>query len=216
MIDYTELCIAKSVIEPKRGVRPSFTLYEVLTAVSLIYSSIRGIGRPTLMKMLGLGEASTRTLLRRLVEAGVIMSRGYGYTVTEKGMRIAEIVARYVLVLEKLPSDEICSECTVSGIVVRKPLSFLVRETPVLVVRDAVVREGAKGALVIASDEDGLYLPLPGGGRGDVPRHLMNALGNVMTSGDLAILSICDNTDTRYCTKTAFNAIFRLLTERCR
>ncbi len=215
MIDHSELCVMKSVIEPRRGVRPAFTAYEVLRAITLIYSSVRGLGRPTLMKMLGLGEASTRTLLRRLLEAGLVSSRGYGYVVTERGKHLAELINNHVLVVERLPSDEVCSECTLSGVVLRKPLSSELENMSVLTVRDTTVREGARGALVITSEGGDLYLPLPGGGRGRVPPKLGEKLGALMKDGDIAVLSICEGTDAHSCVRIAFNAVFRLLTERC-
>lgn len=215
MIDYSELCVVKSVIEPRRGVRPAFTAYEVLRAITLIHSSVRGLGRPTLMKMLGLGEASTRTMLRRLSEAGLITSRGYGFVVTEHGRHIAELISKYVLVVEHLPPDEVCSECTLSGVVLRDPLSAELGGKSVLAIRDTAVREGARGALVIASEGRHLHLPLPGGGRGRVPHKLRQALRTLMKGGDIAILSICGGTDPGSCVRTAFNAVFWLLTERC-
>ncbi len=215
MIDYSELCVVKSVIEPRRGVRPAFTAYEVLRAITLIHSSVRGLGRPTLMKMLGLGEASTRTLLRRLSEAGLITSRGYGFAVTEHGKHIADLINNYILVVEHLPPEDVCSECTLSGVVLREPLSSELRGKPVLAIRDTAVREGARGALVIASEGHHLYLPLPGGGRGRVPHKLGQALGTLMRDGDIAVLSICGDMDPSSCVRIAFNAVFWLLTERC-
>ncbi len=215
MIDYSKLCIVRTVTEPRRGVRPAFTPYEVLKAIALIHGSVRGMGRPTLMKLLGLGEASTRTLLRRLTELGLIASRGYGYVVTELGKSVAELVSDYISTAENMPAEEVCSDCVVSGVIVRDPLSKEIRSMPVLAIRDAAVREGAKGALVIVSDESGLYLPLPGSERGDVPGTLRHALHQYMKEGDMAILSICERGSISSCMRTAFNAVLRLLTERC-
>lgn len=215
MIDYSELCIVKAVNEPRRGVRPAFTPYEIIKAITLIYSSVRGLGRPTLMKMLGLGEASTRTLLRRLLGSGLITSKGYGFVITERGKHIAELINKYVLVIEHLPSEEVCNNCTISGIVLREPLSSEIKGKPVLVVRDTLVREGARGALVIASEGINLYLPLPGGGRGRVPHKLGQVLRKLMKDENIAVLSICEEMNTYSCVRVAFNAVFQLLTERC-
>ncbi len=215
MIAYRELCIVKSVIEPRRGIRPAFTPYEVLRAITLIHNSVRGLGRPTLMRMLGLGEASTRTLLRRLLETGLIVSKGYGFMITERGKHLAELISKYVLIIEHLPSDEICIDCTLSGVVLREPLSSSFKDKPVLAIRDTVVREGAKGALVIALESDHLYLPLPGERRGEVPHKLEQALRDLMKAGDIAIISICDSATTHSCVRIAFNAVFQMLTERC-
>lgn len=215
MIDYSELCIVKSVAGPRRGVSPAFTAYEVIRALSLIDSSVRGLGRPTLMKMLALGEASTRTLLRRLLEAGLITSRGYGYVITGYGRRIAELINKYMPIIERLPPDEVCNGCTLSGVVLREPMSSELMSKSVLTIRDAAVREGAMGALVIASEDRHLYLPLPRGGRGRVPKRLGEALRGLMKEGDVAVLSICGSISPGHCVRTAFNAVFRLLTERC-
>ena len=204
-----------SVVEPRRGIKPAFTPFEVFGTLYLLYKSVKGVGRPTLMRLLGLGEASTRTLLRRLSEAGIIMSRGYGFMVTERGRRIIEFISNHITLAEKLPRDEVCDGCSLSGIVVRPPLSSELRQRHVLDVRDAVVREGARGALVVVSEDGQLFLPLPGGGRGDVPQRLAQALSAVMNEGDVAVLSICDVPASRLCTRIAFNAVFRLLSERC-
>ncbi|MFQ6085936.1 MAG: DUF4443 domain-containing protein [Candidatus Bathyarchaeia archaeon] len=76
------------------GPLPLFTPFDVMKAIELIGS--RGpIGRPKLSKLLGLGEGSTKELLRRIKKAGIVGTSPRGCTLTSKGRAFwQELVAK--------------------------------------------------------------------------------------------------------------------------
>ncbi|RLG80592.1 MAG: hypothetical protein DRO09_02920, partial [Thermoprotei archaeon] len=66
-----EVDVIVKLASPAGGVKPRFTPYHVFMALRIIAEK-GPIGRPSLMKDIGLGEASTKTLLRRMRSAGLI------------------------------------------------------------------------------------------------------------------------------------------------
>lgn len=87
-----EICdsidILLNATEPKKGGLTAYTTYHILKSLSLMRE--RPIGRPNLERNLGIGEASARTLLRRLRELGLVRKTSNGHVLTEKGKKVIE------------------------------------------------------------------------------------------------------------------------------
>ena len=71
---------------PVRGPLPRFTELHVRQALELIAQQ-RRISRKELGEKLGIGEGSTRTILDRLKERGLVTSSRSGHALTAKGRR---------------------------------------------------------------------------------------------------------------------------------
>ncbi len=73
-----------------------FDEYQVLEALRLM---VRGpLGRPTLEREVGIGEASAKTLLRSLREAGLAERCGTAHCVTEKGLAVVKALREVCLI----------------------------------------------------------------------------------------------------------------------
>ncbi len=74
--------MAVKVAEPRRGVRPAF---EVKHVIALILVALNEpIGRPSISRILGLGDTATKTLVRRAREEGLIVGVGRRGVLTVK------------------------------------------------------------------------------------------------------------------------------------
>ncbi|MGD8543647.1 MAG: DUF4443 domain-containing protein [Candidatus Bathyarchaeota archaeon] len=69
------------------GPSPSFSIFHVMKALELTAKE-GPIGRGKLSKKLRTGEGATRTLLNRLIDAGLIITSKPGCLLTEKGEKI--------------------------------------------------------------------------------------------------------------------------------
>ncbi len=69
------------------GPSPSFSIFHVMKALELTAKE-GPIGRGKLSRELGTGEGATRTLLNRLIEAGLIITSKPGCSLTKKGETI--------------------------------------------------------------------------------------------------------------------------------
>lgn len=157
MLD-TVIAIVKRATEPRRGVAPRYRPYHVIKLLRLLYHR-EPLGRHALSRELGLGEASTRTLLRRLRELGVVeVDRVGGAILTELGrkairefMEFVPAIARVTQVLERLKLDREAVAALVS--------STLLGDAKPVVIRDYIVKRGASAALIVRVDEDAAKIP---------------------------------------------------------
>ena len=69
------------------GPSPSFSVFHVMKALELTAKE-GPIGRGKLSRELGIGEGVTRTLLNRLIDAGLIATSKLGCSLTKKGETI--------------------------------------------------------------------------------------------------------------------------------
>ncbi len=91
MPDRLSACEAASEIVRITGrgsSRKGFDEYQVLLALK--YMSRGPMGRPTLERLVGVGEASAKTMLRSLREAGLISRCGAAHCTTDRGAAIAD------------------------------------------------------------------------------------------------------------------------------
>ncbi len=84
------------IVKGMRGGSPSYSLYHVYMALKLIAEGPRG--RPSLVRDLGLGEASARTLLKRLKSADLLVQGQKGSILSSEGRRLLELLSRIVRV----------------------------------------------------------------------------------------------------------------------
>ena len=78
-----------------RGGEPGYRVFHVVKALELAYS--RPVGRPLLQRALGIGESSVKTLIRRLIEEGLVY-RGVkgGIVAAEESKAMIEVFRQTV------------------------------------------------------------------------------------------------------------------------
>lgn len=137
------------------GPRPSFSILHFLKALRAL-AEAGCLGRASLARELGLGEGATRTLLDRLMRAGLVRVSRRGCELTEEGASLWESIKadlRWVLGVPK------------SALALGKHnVAVLVRGRALKVgsgmeQRDAAVRAGARGAITMFLRGGKLVIP---------------------------------------------------------
>ncbi|GEM_PF-317757 len=206
----TKLEIVLRVAESRRGVAPAFTTYHVIKALDLL--SRRRLGRPTLGKELGLGDASTRTLLSRLREAGLVRSyRPLGTELTELGREVLKAVRSRIKIVGKVSTAGVCERCVASAVIVKGGIKYLSR-LGVLGMRDLIVKSGADGALILKCAGGKVMMPTTEGDvefSGALLKDIISKAS--LEDGDVIVVPLCRDGSESACLSYAVNAIVKLL-----
>jgi len=134
----------------KPGTAAKFSEYDIVKA--LFKLEVRPYGRNKLMQVLGLSEASTRSLMRKLKALKYAKSSTRGLVLSEKG-------AVFVAGLKKKISDPIVVENFEKNSIAFKLKNASGKVKIGIEQRDAAVRAGASGALVLVYSKGTLTMP---------------------------------------------------------
>jgi len=137
------------------GPKPSFSKYDLLKTLWLIYS-LGPMGRKMLAESLHLGEGSARTIIKYLEQASLVKESSSGCELTGKGKVFAEKIWRLLAKQIRLPKNTLVDGEYVYGVLVRGSASK-VRNG--LEQRDAAVKVGANGATTIICRGGRLIIP---------------------------------------------------------
>ncbi|MEM3041323.1 MAG: DUF4443 domain-containing protein [Nitrososphaerota archaeon] len=138
------------------GPRSSFSVFDIIKSLEIIAEK-RSVGRGKIAEELCLGEGTTRTLINRLTDAGLIVISKSGCSLTEKGEKIwnelkAILPQKFVIGKNELTF----AACSVALLV--KGKGEKVKKG--LEQRDAAVAAGAKGATTFVFKDNRLTLPM--------------------------------------------------------
>ncbi|WP_338601501.1 DUF4443 domain-containing protein [Sulfolobus tengchongensis] len=148
--------ILTKAVESRQGNKPKFDEGHVLMTL-LNISELQPVGRMLLMKKIGLSEASMKTLLKRLRELDLIQTDPIGgNTLTEKGQSLVfhlkNLFSIKNVVLKSLGWDSI--------MLVIKKGAEIVREVPILSLRDEIIRLGVEKVLIcVYTKEEKIEIP---------------------------------------------------------
>lgn len=129
------------IVRPVRGGEPGYGIVHVMKALRL--ASRRPVGRPLLQRELGIGESSVKTLIRRLLEEGLV-NRGVkgGIVLSESAKRLLEDLYDNVESFEVSLWGETWEAFILKG--VNPPVNL----TEVYSLRDYIVERGCRVAVV--------------------------------------------------------------------
>ncbi|MGC8975843.1 MAG: DUF4443 domain-containing protein, partial [Thermoprotei archaeon] len=163
--------------------------------------------------LLGLGEASVKTLLNRLREADLVsISRPHGTTLTETGRELVSSLKNTIKLISHLRVEGLCTDCIISGLVLSNGYAILDKIGGVIVLRDLVVREGADGALILTYLRGAFYLPLTRELEELKNEELSHQLRDSrIHENDLIVLGMCYSGNSERCLAAAFNAIVKII-----
>lgn len=179
----------------RRDVKPLFEPAHALKALLLLYEK-EPIGRNLLSKMLGIGVASTRTLIKRLKEYDLIFVDNVGgCLLTEKGRNIVTKIRGVVRKIEDI-SMIIAKDFMLgshSWIAVIEDGVELAKKYGIIAIRDRLISYGAKAALIIFV-EDSAYIP-PDKSLNESRYHTLRFLKEFLSLkyGDASIVSFADD-----------------------
>jgi len=190
------------VARPEKGGAPGFRAHHVLQALSLVASE-PGIGRPRLQHVLGIGEAATRTLITRLVEAGLAAKAPRGVKPTSRGLEVVEALTS---ALREEPLIDVIAEEWGRGTAVILALTPPDTLTRVYEIRDYIVEEGCRTAVVGGLQRGSLILP-------GAPEYVRERVEQALASplqGDATLIIVPER-----CRDSAVNAAIRIIAESC-
>jgi len=204
--------IIKKTALPVRGVYPGFTPYHVLEALTIV-NDMKHVGRLPLMKMLGLGEGSVKTMIRRLKERHLVdVSKGKGITLTSTGKRIVEDIYSILIRIGEVSNEGICDNCLLFAVIIRGGEKMVEKLGGSVAVRDSIVRNGGQGGLILYYLNGKIYMPTPTGlekcNKIPIVSQLMNM--DILNEGDAIIASICNEND-KNCEAYLINAVLDAL-----
>jgi predicted transcriptional regulator len=138
------------------GPAPAFNEAHVIKALEII-GKYETVGRIRLSKEVGLGEGTTRTLLKHLKKEGVTQSSRSGITFSEKGKKLFSDLRSKLSESVEVPS----SPLTVGAF----NIAVLVRDAAQAVgsgmeQRDMAIKIGASGATTLIFSRDKLSMPM--------------------------------------------------------
>lgn len=194
----SDLCelvnLVTDISSPKRGVRPAFSEYHVIKAIEILKSE-GPVGRIILSRLLKLGEASTRSLIKRLKEHELIkIDEVGGAYLTQKGFELLSIWKSNIKQIGeidlKIPdwSNNFCG-------IITKGLE-LIETYGVLRIRDIAVRRGALGLIAIVVKDLKFLLPISKNTFEEVRDELSNicqSLKNFVDDGDAIFIVGANN-----------------------
>ena len=172
------------------GAAPSFSKVHLLRAL-LIIKKIE-MGRKNLVKKLGVGEGSVRTILGKLKQDKLIISAKEGHKLTKKGQVYLKKYLKRFTLPQKFYSDEISQDSAQSLIVVHNVASKIksgIRE------HDLAVKAGADGSLVLIYKNNNLKFPGNDHSLDNYP-NLKNKVSDLKLMEDDAIIIVFGKTET--------------------
>lgn len=152
--------ILNNVARCRGGIRPGFNRYHAYLALTLL-SNGKPVGRKVLSRVLGIGEGSVRTLIRRLREVGLVrVDPVAGILITDLGTKVVDALGSRLVIIGSvdLSFSDICSECRISTILLKDGVN-VVKRVGVLYVRDLIVKNGGNGGLIIYYLDNEFKLP---------------------------------------------------------
>jgi predicted transcriptional regulator len=184
--------LEKLTAERAPGPTSTFTTFDMLKALEVIAEE-SFIGRGRLSEKLGIGEGATRTLLSRLTSSHLVAMSKAGCTLTPQGRKLWQQIGNLMPVKAEITKNEltfasynIALQVKGKGNKVKKGLEQ----------RDAAVKAGAKGAVILIQKSDRLILPTISS---DIATDFPNAYRNItqlmhLNEDDVAIISCADHT----------------------
>lgn len=139
----------------RQGNKPNYDKAHVMLA--LIYIKNEGpIGRISLMRKLGLGESTIKTLLRRFKEQKlIIIDRVGGAIITDKGIELLSSIEKLI----KVKETTLFSINWDTVMIVIKSGKSILDKIGVLKLRDFIIRLGAESVLIAEVLENKIFLP---------------------------------------------------------
>lgn len=145
------------------GASPSFSDVHIVRTILALKNG--KIGRKRLVKFLGLGEGSVRTILKRLKKQSFINSDKYGHELTQKGkVKAREYLSKFTMPKDLHPDDLIKG---FKSIVILHSTSDKIKSG--MEQRDLALSNGADGAMILIFKNKKLEFPTPSVKLSDFP-----------------------------------------------
>lgn len=140
-----------------KGPSPAFTAAHVIK-VLLVLSTEKTMGRINLSKMLGIGEGSIRTIIKRLVERSLVSVDSVGGChLTDLGKSMISELKRKIIATTEVSLDEMGITLYSYALHLRDvPLAGL----SLTKLRDIAIKSGAEGMVIFSVKDGRISLPM--------------------------------------------------------
>jgi predicted transcriptional regulator len=138
------------------GPAPAYNEAHVMKAIEVI-GNLKCIGRIRLSKELGLGEGTTRTLLKHLKNEGLTKSSKNGISFSEEGKKLFSELGKKIISGMDIPRSRLTLGSYNFAILIRG-LAKSVKTG--MEQRDIAIKYGASGATTLIFSENRLSLPI--------------------------------------------------------
>jgi hypothetical protein len=167
------------------GADPSFTETHLIRTLFILESG--QIGRKRLVKLLGVGEGSVRTIIRKLAAEGLVACESLGHSLTDSGRRHTEKMLKKMTKPVEFDSGGLVGGVQ-SLVIVFGAAS---RVGSAVNLRDSALKAGADGAVILVKDGN---IRFPNGGMdlSTYPQALERLEGHRMRDGDAAVIGFAD------------------------
>jgi len=192
--------IISYALAPRRGIKPMINEAHIVKTLILLYTH-GPFGRQTLSKILGAGESSIRTLIRRLKELDLVdVSKAGGAYLTKTGEAVVETLLKKIVPPKTIDISDL-EYLKLSRKACAMILKGFCKKYPnVLRIRDSLIRHGAEAALIICVKGGKLVLLSPqGNGIDETTIKELNILKTKLNielrNEDLILISYADTSD---------------------
>lgn len=190
------------ITAPVRGGQTGYTVYDVVRAMEIMS---QGAGRPLLSKELGLGEASIKTMLRRMRDEGLIVRAGRGNTLSSRGLAAFSAINSMIRVVGPLEGFQWIRDAYAIIIYnVNPPVNIV----EAIRWRDYLVAHGCREAIVGGLLDDAVIVP---GAPVEVARDLQRELLQTVDA-DRALVYVVPSE----CVKRGYQAAVDALIDNCK
>ncbi len=131
------------------GVQPNFTPLDVLRAFFIIDENV---SRQMLVKRLGLGEGTIRSILSILKQKELIASTQKGHTLTDKGEMLLEEIKQHIILPKEVKTGFYKNKKQIALVVKTKEPIAMTTD-----LRDIGIRRGASAAMALTYANGDLY-----------------------------------------------------------
>jgi len=198
-----ECAAAEKILAAAEAHRGGLLNYTAYHAFRLLEALSRGpLGRPRIVRLLGLGEASVKTLLSRMRQLGLVDRdpAGRGYILTRAGREALGSLSELIRIYKpRLGVFEDTTAIVVAGVPAPRTLVDVYR------VRDVLVMEGCREALIGGVEAGQPHYP-------GVPEELARFLEAWDPGVDKGLVIIAPG----HCIPAAYTAALRIALGECR
>jgi len=170
------------------GAAPSFG--EVHLARTLFLLSEKPVGRKRLVKLLGVGEGSVRTIIKKLSSKGFLLSSKQGHSLSRKGAgEVRRILGCFARPVEFHSTDVPGPK---QSLVVVREAADRIRKIGVDE-RDVAVRAGASGSVIMVFKEGKVGFPSDHFDAGKFKDLEAKLASITLTENDVVVISFADS-----------------------
>ena len=181
-----------------KGGSVGYTSYHIVIALEEMHRN--PIGRPGLTRLLDLGEASVKTMLRRLRDHGLIVASDRGNTLTSSGLRLLMDVKSIIIVNPPVKGFFWGEVVVIKVPNVNPPVDIV----SVYTIRDYLVMHGCRDTIIGGVSNGELIFP-------GLPNEFKRIISKIIDDHESSLIIVIPSK----CIYKAYDAVVEYLLNQC-